>query len=119
MAVFVLSLTLWSLPNIDRHKVAPQLATAASRAGFAGEELATYNYFQPSLLFYHGGRLPVLADEAAIADWLLAGKAIVMPQQELAALPQEIIPYLIIHQRVYGLYARKWLVLVSLQPMEG
>ncbi len=119
MAVFVLSLTLWSLPHIDAHKVAPELAEAATVAGFDDDALATYNYFQPSLLFYHGGRLPVLADQAAIADWLLAGKAMVLPQQELVALPQKIMAYLIIHKRVYGLYARKWLVLVSLQPVEG
>jgi len=79
--------------------------------------LATFHYFQPSLLFYHGGRLPQLTEVGQVGAWLVEGKAVVMAQDALEELPKEIIPYLIVHARVHGMYARKWLLLVSLQPL--
>jgi len=42
-----------------------------------------------------------------------------MAQPALSELPKEILPYLIVHERVYGMYARKWLMLVSLRPIDG
>ncbi len=119
MAVFVTSLTLWALPAFDEHKATPVLARTATVAGFGPEALGVYHYFQPSLLFYHGGRLPILGDQRQLADWLAHGRAVVMPESELPSLPDEIMPYLVVHARVHGLYARKWLVLLSLQPVGG
>jgi len=119
MAVCVIMLAGWALPGLDRHKVAPRLAAAADQAGFNGRRLAVYRYFQPSLLYYHGGRLPRLANMQAVAAWLLKGGAIVLPQEALTGFPSAILPHLIIHQRVYGLYARKWLLLISLRSVEG
>ena len=117
MMTSVLLLTAWSVPGIDHHKVSKQLAEKATESGFDGSELATFHYFQPSLLFYHGGRLPTLENVQAVGEWLVDGKAIVITQQALERLPKEIIPYLIVHERVYGMYARRWLLLVSLQPL--
>jgi len=115
-ALFILS--SWSLPAIDHHKVAKQLAASASEAGFDGESLATFHYFQPSLLFYHGGRLPMLITAKEVGQWLVAGKAVVIAQHALAELPPEILPHLVVHARVHGMYARKWLLLVSLPPID-
>jgi len=115
----VILLASWVLPGLDHHKVSPRLATAADKAGFDGSRLATYRYFQPSLLFYHGGRLPRLGNRREVAAWLTQGKAVVMPEIALEDFPSAILPYLIVHDRVYGLYARKWLLLVSLRPVEG
>lgn len=119
MAGLLLLLTTWSLPGIDHHKVTKNLAARASEAGFDGSSLATFHYFQPSLLFYHGGRLPMLITSKEVGDWLVEGKAVVIAQHALAELPPEILPYLIVHERVYGMYARKWLLLVSLHPVDG
>ncbi|RMG91109.1 MAG: glycosyltransferase family 39 protein [Zetaproteobacteria bacterium] len=119
MAVFITSLTLWALPAFDEHKATPVLARAATSAGFGPDALATYHYFQPSLLFYHGGRLPVLEDQRQLAEWLAHGRAVVMPASELSGLPDGILPYVVVYARVHGLYARKWLVLISLQPVGG
>ncbi|MDQ6999739.1 MAG: glycosyltransferase family 39 protein [Mariprofundus sp.] len=116
MAVSMLLLAGWSVKGIDHNKISNALAARATEAGFDGSELATFHYFQPSLLFYHGGRLPMLTEVGAVGAWLVAGKAVVMPQEALELLPKEIIPYLIVHDRVYGMYARRWLLLVSLQP---
>jgi 4-amino-4-deoxy-L-arabinose transferase-like glycosyltransferase len=115
----ILLLSLWGAPNIDHHKVTRNLAARATEAGFDGNSLATFHYFQPSLLFYHGGRLPMLVTARQVGQWLIRGKAVVMAQHALSELPKEILPYLIIHERVYGMYARKWLMLVSLQPVNG
>ncbi len=117
MALSMLLLTGWSLKGVDHNKISSQLAGKASEAGFDGSELATFRYFQPSLLFYHGGRLPVLSDARQVGEWMGEGKAVVMPQGTLEELPKEIIPYLIVHARVHGMYARRWLLLVSLQPV--
>ncbi|WP_201265630.1 glycosyltransferase family 39 protein [Mariprofundus sp. EBB-1] len=117
MAISMLLLSGWSVKGIDHHKISSVLAEKASDAGFDGSELATFRYFQPSLLFYHGGRLPMLPDTQQVGEWMAAGKAVVMPQDSLEALPKEIIPYLIVHARVHGMYARRWLLLVSLQPV--
>ena len=117
MAGSLLILSAWSLPAIDHHKVAKHLAKSASEAGFDGQSLATFHYFQPSLLFYHGGRLPMLITAREVGDWLTRGKAVVIAQPALAELPPEILPHLIVHERVYGMYARKWLLLVSLPPV--
>lgn len=117
MAGFLLLLSLWSLPAVDHHKVSRHLATRATGAGFDGGSLATFHYFQPSLLFYHGGRLPMLTTSREVGRWLMQGKAVVIAQPALAELPREILPYLIVHERVYGMYARQWLLLVSLPPM--
>jgi 4-amino-4-deoxy-L-arabinose transferase-like glycosyltransferase len=119
MMASILVLAGWTLPALDHHKVAEQFAHAADHAGFSGRELATYHYFQPSLLFYHGGRLPLLRSMPQLEKWLTEGRAVVMPQEALKAFPPAILPYLVIHHRAYGLYARKWLILVSLKPIEG
>jgi len=118
MAASMLMLAGWSVKGIDHHKVSQKLAAKATEAGFDGSELATFHYFQPSLLFYHGGRLPMLTKVDQVGAWLTAGKAVVMAQDALEALPKAIIPYLIVHARVHGMYARKWLLLVSLQPLD-
>ena len=117
MAVSMLVLTGWSVPAIDHHKISRSLAAKATEAGFDGSELATFRYFQPSLLFYHGGRLPLLDDARQVGTWMNDGKAVVLPQYALAELPKAIVPYLIVHARVHGMYARTWLLLVSLQPL--
>ena len=117
MAGSLLILSAWSLPAIDHHKVAKNLAAKATEAGFDGESLATFHYFQPSLLFYHGGRLPMLITAKEVGDWLIRGKAVVIAQHALSELPEEILPHLIVHERAYGMYARKWLLLVSLPPV--
>ena len=118
MMLSVLLLTAWSVPGIDHHKVSKSLAEKATAAGFDGNSLATFHYFQPSLLFYHGGRLPMLTNVEEVGEWLTDGKAVVIGQHALELLPKEIIPYLIVHERVYGMYARNWLLLVSLQPLQ-
>ena len=117
MAISMLMLTGWSLKGVDHNKVTSMLAEKASEAGFDGSELATFRYFQPSLLFYHGGRLPMLPDTQQVGEWMAAGKAVVMPQGSLEELPKEILPYLVVHARVHGMYARRWLLLLSLQPV--
>ncbi len=117
MGISMLILSGWSVKGVDHNKISSSLAEKSSSAGFDGDELATFRYFQPSLLFYHGGRLPVLADVEQVGVWMTSGKAVVMPQESLEELPKEIIPYLIVHARVHGMYARRWLVLVSLQPV--
>jgi len=116
MSMSILFLTGWSVKGIDHNKISTVLASKATEAGFGDNELATFHYFQPSLLFYHGGRLPQLNDVGQVAVWLVAGKAVVISQDALELLPKEIIPYLIVHARVHGMYARRWLLLVSLQP---
>jgi len=117
MAVSIVLLAGWSVKGIEHHKVSTTLAAQAAEAGFDGSELATFHYFQPSLLFYHGGRLPMLTGIGQVGAWLTAGKAVVIAQDALELLPKAIIPYLIVHARVHGMYARKWLLLVSLQPL--
>jgi len=119
MAVSITLLAGWSVKGIDHNKISESLAASATEAGFDGNELATFHYFQPSLLFYHGGRLPMLTEVDQVGAWLVDGKAVVMAQDALELLPKEIIPYLIVHARVHGMYARKWLLLVSLQPLTG
>ncbi|MDQ6972180.1 MAG: glycosyltransferase family 39 protein [Mariprofundaceae bacterium] len=117
MALSVALLALYPLPGLDRIKASPELARAASAAGFDGAHLATYRYFQPSLLYYHGGRLPLLDDADAAAEWLTRGGALVMPEARLADFPDAILPWLEIHARRHGMYARQWLVLVSLKKL--
>ncbi len=117
MTVSIVFLAGWSVKGIDHNKISKALASSATEAGFDGNELATFRYFQPSLLFYHGGRLPMLNDVGQVGAWLVAGKAVVMAQDALEELPKQIIPYLIVHARMHGMYARKWLLLVSLQPL--
>jgi len=117
MALSMLLLSGWSVKGVDHNKISSQLSEKATSAGFDGSELATYRYFQPSLLFYHGGRLPLLSDTQQVGEWMTAGKAVVLPQWALKDLPKEIVPYLIVHARVHGMYARTWLLLVSLQPL--
>ena len=119
MLISIPVLVGWSVKGIDYHKVSAQLADKATAAGFDGERLATFGYFQPSLLYYHGGRLPQLASITETGRWLTDGKAVVLTQDALAQLPKQIIPYLIVHARVHGLYARRWLLLVSLEPLES
>ncbi|MDX8406907.1 MAG: hypothetical protein R8L58_00820, partial [Mariprofundaceae bacterium] len=119
MLASVLLLTCWSIPAIDHHKVSREFARAAEQAGFDGSSLATFRYFQPTLLYYHGGRLPSLATADDVGRWLMRGKAVVLPQQALSELPKEMLPYYIVHKRAYGLYARHWLMLISLQPPAG
>jgi len=119
MTVCVILLAGWALPGFDHHKVAPAFAAAANRAGFNGESLATYRYFQPSLLYYHGGRLPMLTNMHDVAVWLMQGKALVLPQGALTDFPSAILPYLVIHKRRFGMVAREWLLLISLRPVEG
>ncbi len=114
----ILLLTLWSAPNVDHHKITRNMAAKATAAGFDGNSLATFRYFQPSLLFYHGGRLPILDSATQVGHWLIQGKAVVMAQYALAEFPKEILPYLIVHERAYGMYARTWLMLVSLRPID-
>ncbi len=119
MGFSIFLLAGWSLPALDRHKAAPILAAAADRAGFGGRALATYRYFQPSLLYYHGGRLPLLPDARAASAWLLAGKALVMPQEALSDFPPRLRARFKVFKRIHGLYARKWLVLVTTTPVRG
>jgi len=119
MMACVILLAVWALPGFDHHKVSPAFAAAANRAGFNGSELATYRYFQPSLLYYHGGRLPMLTNMHDVSVWLIQGKALVLPQGALTEFPSAILPYLVIHKRRFGMVARKWLLLVSLRPVEG
>jgi len=117
MAVSVSLLAAFALPMLDRMKAAPALAIAADKAGFDGSELATYRYFQPSLLFYHGGRLPMLDDMHKVAGWLMQGKAVVLPESALADFPDSILPWLVVHDRRYGMYARTQLILISLKQV--
>jgi len=119
MLASVLLLTCWSIPAIDHHKVSRDFASAADQAGFDGTSLATFRYFQPTLLYYHGGRLPSLATADDVGNWLMRGKAVVLTQEALSELPKEMLPYFIVHKRAYGLYARHWLMLISLQPPPG
>jgi len=119
MAVCVLLLAGWGLPRFEYHKVSPEIAAAATQAGFDGNALATYRYFQPSLLYYHGGRLPMLTDMHDVAVWMMQGKALVLPQEALVDFPSAMLPYLVIHKRKFGMVARKWLLLVSLKSVEG
>jgi len=119
MSVSVILLAGWVLPGFDHHKITPVFAAAANRAGFHGESLATYRYFQPSLLYYHGGRLPMLTNMNDVAAWLMQGKALVLPQKALGDFPSAILPYLVIHKRGFGMVARKWLLLISLRPVKG
>ena len=119
MTVCIILLAGWALPGLDRHKVTLAFATAASRAGFNGQSLATYRYFQPSLLYYHGGRLPMLTNMHDLSTWLMQGKAVVLPQGALTEFPPAILPYLVIHKRSLGMVSRKWLLLVSLRPVKG
>lgn len=118
MLISILLLTGWSIPNLEHHKVSSRLADKANSAGFDGESLATFHYFQPSLLYYHGGRLPMLTSVDEVGSWLSEGRAVVVAQSALELLPKEIIPYLIVHDRVFGMYARRWLLLISLMPLE-
>ncbi len=118
MAVCVILLAGWGLPAFDHHKASPGLAAAATRAGFNENSLATYRYFQPSLLYYHGGRLPRLADIESVSAWMSKGRAVVLPQDSLADFPSGMLSRLIIYRRIFGLYARKWLLLIALRPVE-
>jgi hypothetical protein len=93
------------------------LAAKADAVGFDGKSLATFHYLQPSLLYYHGGRLPMLKSVDEVGTWLTQGRGLVIAQQAMELLPKEILPYLIVHDRVYGMYARRWLLLVSLEPV--
>jgi 4-amino-4-deoxy-L-arabinose transferase-like glycosyltransferase len=117
MLFSILLLTGWSVPNIEHHKVSKTLAAKADAVGFDGKSLATFHYFQPSLLYYHGGRLPMLKSVDEVGTWLTQGRGLVIAQQAMELLPKEILPYLIVHDRVYGMYARRWLLLVSLEPV--
>jgi len=119
MTVCVILLAGWGVPAFDHHKVARDLAAFATKAGFDGSELATFRYFQPSLLYYHGGRLPMLTNMHEVASWLTQGKALVMPQKALKEFPSAMLPYLVIHKRRFGMVAREWLLLISLRPVEG
>lgn len=119
MAACVIILAGWVLPRFDHHKISSAMAVAATQAGFGGNSLATYRYFQPSLLYYHGGRLPMLTNMHDVAVWLMQGKALVLPQKALTGFPPAILPYLIIHKRRFGMVAREWLLLISLRPVEG
>jgi len=68
MAVSMVLLAGWSVKGIDHNKISISLAAKATEAGFDGSELATFHYFQPSLLFYHGGRLPMLTEVGEVGD---------------------------------------------------
>jgi len=114
MLVLVIILVSWVLPGLNKHKVSQQLGTAATAAGFGDHQLAGYKYFQPSLLYYHGGHLPTLHTFDALSDWLRSGKAVVMPQSSLAELPADMQAKAHIHSQGFGMYARRELVLLSL-----
>jgi len=118
MVACVILLVGWALPSLDVYRVTPQLAERARAAGFDGSRLATYGYFQPSLLFYHGGLLPQLGNTAEVRKWLRQGKAVVMPEAALAEFPAAMAPDIVIYGRVFGLYARQWLILVGLNNQE-
>ncbi len=118
MTVCVALLAGWAAPAFEAHKAAPRLAQKANEAGFDGNQLATYRYFQPSLLFYHGGRLPQLGSMADVSAWLKDGKAVVMPENTMDELPARMRARLVVHEQVYGLYARKQLMLLSLAAAE-
>lgn len=119
MVVSVFLLTSWALPSFDRYKIAPRLAEAAAAAGFEGSGLAAYRYFQPSLLFYHGGRIPILPDAQALKRWLEDGNAVVMPVSALSDLDEAERKRIRMHFRAFGLYARKEIVLLSLSSTEA
>ncbi len=114
MMACVLLLSTWAAPAFDKHKITPELARRATAAGFSGAQLATYRYFQPSLLFYHGGRLPYLGTVGEVLEWLRKGNALVLPQAVLGDLPEDVRSHLVVHSRVKGLYARTELMLVSM-----
>lgn len=118
MLFSIVLLSGWSVPNIEHHKVSRLLAAKADASGFDGHNLATFYYFQPTLLYYHGGRLPMLKNVDEVGQWLSQGRGLVIAQSALELLPKEIIPYLIVHERVFGMYARRWLLLVSLRPVD-
>jgi len=118
MLLSMVLLSGWSVPNIEHHKVSRVLAAKADAAGFDGASLATFYYFQPTLLYYHGGRLPMLKNVDEVGQWLSQGRGVVIAQSALELLPKEIIPYLVVHERVFGMYARRWLLLVSLRPVD-
>ena len=113
MLILVLTLVSWVLPGLNQHKVSQQLGTAATAAGFGDHQLATYKYFQPSLLYYHGGKLPVLHNFDALSDWLKSGQAVVMPQSSLTELPADMQAQVHIHSQGFGMYARRELILLS------
>ncbi|NWF38800.1 glycosyltransferase family 39 protein [Mariprofundus sp. NF] len=118
MLLSIVLLSGWSVTNIEHHKVSRVLAAKADAAGFDGNNLATFYYFQPTLLYYHGGRLPMLKNVKEVGQWLSQGRGLVLAQSALELLPKEIIPYLVVHERVFGMYARRWLLLVSLRPVD-
>lgn len=118
MVVSVILLAAWAAPTFDRHKISQELAHQASDDGFSGTELATYRYFQPSLLFYHGGRLPRLGTASKVVEWLQAGKAVVLPENVLKDLPNSTREHVVVHNSVKGLYARTRLLLISLSAGE-
>ncbi len=115
MTCSIVLLAGWALPALNAHRATPQLATAALHAGYGPRALATYRYFQPSLLFYHGGRLPSLQNAGEVRRWLAQGKAVVMPESALQEFPASMAPRLVIYRRLYGLYARRWLILMGMQ----
>ncbi len=112
----IVMLAGWALPALNMHRATPQLAKAALHAGYGPYELATYRYFQPSLLFYHGGRLPRLKSTVEVTEWLHRGRAVVMPEAALTEFSPAMAPQLVIYKRVYGLYARRRLILMGMRP---
>jgi len=115
MAGCIVILAGWALPALNVHRATPQLAAAALHAGIGDRDLATYRYFQPSLLFYHGDRLPWLESVNEVEQWLRQGKAVVMPEDALAEFPTAVVSQVVIYKRVYGLYARYRLILMGMR----
>jgi hypothetical protein len=75
------------LPVLDRVKPVPPLAAAIRARTPEDAPLATFDFSEPSLLFYVG-RIPVapLPSEGAVAAWARAGGrgVLVLPRRALA-----------------------------------
>ena len=77
------------MPALDRVKPVPPLAAAIRERTPAGAPLATYEFDEPSLVFYTG-RAPVapLTSERAVVAWAHAGGhgVLVLPRAALERL---------------------------------
>lgn len=114
MSLSMLLLTGWTLPAIDHHKISKSLAAEATSAGFDGSALAIFDTFQPTILFYHGGRLPRLNTQDELQTWLNDGKAVVIREDAMPQIPTELRTHLVVHTSMHGLYAKTKLLLISL-----
>lgn len=85
----------WVLPALDRVKPVPPIAAAIREQTPAGAPLATFEFDEPSLVFYVG-RVPVapLPSERAVAAWARAGGygVLVLPRDALSRVARAYGP---------------------------